>query len=341
MIPKETTKSKLANKNVFIGGDNNDRGYYYFVLQKKLAKAMTSLGYQVTYDEEEIKNCSSVLLTSRKYSNRICRIAEASGVPTIIFGMSSSDFLKKKKEQIYISKNKLIERADAIVSTSQLEKDFLLKNGIKKHIELVDIVLPNIFKDNISDIDKSFLIRTYKIQNAENIILISGDLTEMNQIETALTFSRTFPDCEFIYVGNNTDDIGKAAKLNDKNDVSNLIFLDFLRTEIYASMLANISLFINLEPDYIDFCFLTDLMANKIPVISEKMNFLADIFIVREDYIELTNDFALMYASIKQSIAGENPFIKNAYNKVKKMEKDENYKRIDSIIKELNGKYFY
>lgn len=334
MVNRETMMNN--QKRLLISTPENDRGLYYFSFAFKFKKALEDLGYNVTFDEDELGNSDAVFLTSKDYSNSLNKRAKRHGIPTVLVGLVSEDFLKVEDEEIKLRKTKLASKVSLVLVNSQIEKDFFLRNEVINKIEILKVIKPVLYKNNISRLEKEAFIRANRLFSNQKIVIITGILSSKKQVEAAENLARILPDWQFVFIGTLLKDKKIAEKLNRKTKNFNLSYMYYMRPEFYASILANASLVLNLNPTFLDLWTLQDIFYNRIPFVSPDLPFLSDIFDSTSDYIEIDPDDVLnMFGEIKHAVTKDNLKVEKAYQKVSNYALEKEYLKLDEILLKL------
>lgn len=325
--------------NIFIATTNNEDGLLYLITYQKLANVLKGMGHTIIRDLKKIQDCDLAILMSKTYSKKICKICSDSKIPVILLPENISEYVKENKNNnVSLKQLKLFNRADEIICDTQIEKDFLIKNGIIKPINLIQIIKPSRYKNNISSLEQEVINRVFRIPNKSIIVLLYGSFSVDEHIKKANIIARTFPNWYFFFVDSKVKQTNFDESLQKKSKNENLKFIGYLRPEIYPSLIGNTSLFINLDSYFGNLALLSDITVNDIPIISANLVFFSDSLEKGKDYIVLDDEFSSFFSDVKFSLSDENQCVENIKAKLKGGRDEIQYKKLEDFLENISKK---
>lgn len=322
--------------NIFISTPENENGLLYLITYHKLACLLRQMGHTIIRDIKKINECNLAILMSKWSAKKICKICSEINIPVILFPENISEFTKENNNnKVSLKHLKLFNKVDEIVCDTQIEKDFYITNGVTKPINIIKVLKPKLYKNNISELENQVIRRVFRISEGTNIIVLYGRLSIDEHVKMANVIARTFPDWKFFFVDSKVKptDLDESMQKNSKN--LNLSFIGYLRPEIYPSLLANTFLFINFDSYFGNTSLLSDLVENEIPIISSNLIFYSDSLEKGKDYIELNEDFSLFFNEIKSSLSNGSECSNNIKAKLKDGRGEIEYKKLQCLIERL------
>lgn len=177
-------------------------------------------------------------------------------VPIVVSALFGEDdpatrFLnhKNKNGQVVVSLKpkafRLLNKASLILVPCESAKEFLIKNGVNRPIE---VLLPgvNLARFNFSREDeKELFYRYFREDENKKLVLAMGEYTNnMEGISALINAAKKKEDTEFYYIGCDTfaANYGNCRRII-KNAPKNVHFKTILPDDIYRSMLLNADVF--------------------------------------------------------------------------------------------------
>ena len=151
----------------------------------------------------------------------------------------------KRTNTLKLKALRMLNKANLILVPSKSAKEFLINNGVTKHIE---VVVPgvNLSRFNFSREDeKELFYRYFREDKNKKIVLAMGEYSfNMEGIHALIDAALKRPDVAFYYIGCEAlKSSAGRAKTIIKNSPKNVHFISILPDDIYRSLLLNANIF--------------------------------------------------------------------------------------------------
>lgn len=123
-----------------------------------------------------------------------------------------------------------------ILVFSSLDKQFLIKNNITTKITVISPILNN-FDNNLSDIEKVAFRKFFQVDKDKKLIVSFGSYIDNKDYLLFDAIIRNSADCQFVYIGENFQELKKKSLQERLNTSSNIININSLYRELYKSMI--------------------------------------------------------------------------------------------------------
>ena len=223
-------------------------------------------------------------------------------VPSILFAFSHSGFIDRSKDSFSLSKKKPYPSASKVICQTQAQKDSILKDLPELDNVFVEpLIIPRDLKSETSEAEKGMTLKALGLSKSKPTYLLIGDYSAKDEIKVALDLARIMPFAQFIFIGTDPKAKRSVNKLDERNALPNLRFLQELRVEFIPSISWDISGVVVLDNLLCFPFFLQDCIWSEIPVISVHLDLLQGLLDPEIDYIRVELSPLSIYNAIKES----------------------------------------
>ena len=164
---------------------------------------------------------------------------------------------------------KTLNQVDLVLVPNQPCKEFLIKEGVKKNIEVLPSGVNMSRFSAINDIEKTLFRKYFGISNA-HICLCVGQYDDDKEKNKVIEIAKKCPNITFVYIGPKKN-YGIFDWLFNKiirKAPKNVIFSDIIEDDVYRSAMVNSEIYLSLKDIKFDSVTMLEAMASKTRVIS-------------------------------------------------------------------------
>lgn len=132
-----------------------------------------------------------------------------------------------------------LSNVSEVLVFSTLDKQLLIKNNITSKITVIPVLYNN-FNNNLSGIEKVAFRRFFQVDIDKKLIVSFGSYLDNKDYLLFDALIRNTADCQFIYIGENYQELKKKSLQERLNNPSNIININSLPQELYSSMIYSI-----------------------------------------------------------------------------------------------------
>ena len=132
-----------------------------------------------------------------------------------------------------------LSNVSEVLVFSTLDKQLLIKNNITSKITVIPVLYNN-FNNNLSGIEKVAFRKFFQVDKDKKLIVSFGSYLDNKDYLLFDALIRNTADCQFIYIGENYQELKKKSLQERLNNPSNIININSLPQELYSSMIYSI-----------------------------------------------------------------------------------------------------
>lgn len=220
-------------------------------------------------------------LISPEQDNEINDIHE-NGAPVVVSALYAEDdpyaryteYIEETKSTVLTPKAlKFLNRVDLILVPAESAKEFLIRSGVNKHIEVCHPAVNLSRFDFTKEEEKEIFFRYYREDHDKKIVVAVGEYNvKMSGLTSFINAAKKSPKASFYYIGRLTPRAKISLRISRiiNNAPKNVKFIDVPEDDIYRSALLNATVLLVPGYKYTGATLITEAMAAKTQIIARK-----------------------------------------------------------------------